>query len=329
MGQTSVIDRRRLLAAVAGGLLGPPIAAFAQPPTKMLRVGILGNEDNPPWEGLRKGLRDLGYIEGRNITFERRWSGGFTDRLPVLARELVVLKPDVIVVSGTQAALAARDATKSIPIVMALAQYPDRLGLVESLARPGGNITGMSTIAPQLMAKKLELLREFAPQASRVAVLWNPVSPSEQMQFRDLMTAATDAGVTIQSVEARDPEQMTSALAEVTSRRAQSLMAIGNPITFHKRQLIADFALREHLPSVFEERLFVDAGGMVSYGPNFEDLFRRTATYLDKIFRGAKPADLPVEQPTKFELVINRRTALAIGLKVPPSMALRADQIID
>jgi putative ABC transport system substrate-binding protein len=311
------------------GFLLPPVVAHAQATAKVYRIGVLGNEDNPPWEGLRQGLRDLGYVDGRNITFEWRWSGGFTDRLPALARELVALKPDVIVVSGSQAALAAREATKSIPIVMALSQHPEKLGLVESLARPGGNITGLSTIAPQLMAKKLELLKEVAPHVSRVAVLWNPSSPSEQLQFRDLMDAASGAGVTIQSIAARSPEDLPAALAEIASQRAHAMLAVGNPITFKGRHLVADFARSHRLPSVFEEQLFVEAGGLVSYGPNFVDLFRRAAGYVDRILKGTRPADLPVEQPIKFELVINRKTAASLGLAIPPSVLLRADRVIE
>jgi ABC-type uncharacterized transport system substrate-binding protein len=320
-----------LTAALAfiAGLLLQPSTALVQPPAKVPRVGILGNEDTPPWEGLRQGLRDLGYIEGHNITFERRWSGGFPDRLPALARELVALQPDVIVVSGSQAALAARDATKSIPIVMALSQHPDKLGLVASLARPGGNITGLSTIAPQLMAKKLELLREVAPQVSRVAVLWNPTSPSENLQVRDLMDAASAAGVTIQSIEARSPDELPAALANAISSRVQALIVVGNPVTFRGRRLIADFTRTNRLPSVFEEQLFVEAGGLASYGPNFEDLFRRAAGYVDKILKGAKPAALPVEQPTRLELVINRNTAAGLGITIAPSVLLRAERVIE
>ena len=304
-------------------------SADAQPTARVFRMGILGNEDNPPWEGLRQGLRDLGYVDGRNITFEWRWSQGFPDRLPALARELVALKPDVIVVSGSQAARAAKDATKTIPIVMALSQYPERQGLVESLARPGGNLTGLSTIAPQLMAKKLELLKEVAPQVSEVAVLWNPTSPSEHLQVRDLIDKAAAAGVTIQSIEARNPDVLPAALAYAISRRGQALMVIGNPVTFKGRQLIADFARRNHLPSVFEEQLFVEAGGLMSYGPRYDDLFRRAATYVDRILKGAKPAELPVEQPIKFELSLNQTTARTLGLTIPPSVLLRADRVIE
>jgi len=306
-----------------------PRSADAQPTARVFRIGILGNEDNPPWEGLRRGLRDLGYVHSRNITFESRWSQGFPERLPALARELVASKPDVIVVSGSQAARAAKDATKTIPIVMALSQYPERQGLVESLARPGGNLTGLSTIAPQLMAKKLELLKEIAPQVSQVAVLWNPISPSEQLQVRDLTDAAAAAGVTIRSIEVRDPDVLPAALADATSSRVQGLMIIGNPITFKGRQLIADFARRNQLPSVYEEQLFVEAGGLMSYGPRFDDLFRRAAMYVDKILKGVKPAELPVEQPTKFELTLNQTTARTLGLTIPPSVLLRADRVIE
>ena len=325
------MKRRHIVRSAASALLCCvlPLAARAQKAAKPYRLGILGNQDNPPWEGFRQGLRDLGYIDGRNIRFEWRWSQGFPDRLPALARELVALKPDVIVVSGSQAALAAQDATKTIPIVMAISQHPEKLGLVESLARPGGNVTGLSTIAPQLMAKKLELLREVAPQVSRVAVLWNPASPSEHLQIRDLMVAASAAGVEIQSIEVRKPDELPAAFAVVASNRAQALLVVGNPVTFKGRQLIADFGRRNRLPSVFEEQLFVDAGGLMSYGPGFGDLFRRAAAYVDRILKGARPADLPVEQPIRFELFINRKTATSLGLTIPSSVLLRADQVID
>jgi putative ABC transport system substrate-binding protein len=324
--------KRRHLLRIAPALLvalvvPPPVRT--QPVTRVHRVAILGNDDNPPWEGLRQGLRELGYVDGRNIVLEWRWSRGLPDRLPALARESAARKPDVIVVSGTQAALAARDATKSIPIVMVLSQYPEKLGLIESLARPGGNVTGLSTIAPQLMAKKLELLREFAPQTARVVVLWNPTSPSEQLQIRDLMTAAATAGVTVESIGATNPGELASALQEAAARRAHALVVIGNPITFNGRQSIADFARSQRLPAVFEDQLFVEAGGLASYGPSYSDLFRRAAGFVDRILKGAKPADLPVEQPIAFELVINRSTAARLGLVIPASVMLRADRVID
>jgi putative ABC transport system substrate-binding protein len=314
--------------ACLGRLASLPLAAHGQSGTKVYRVGILGNQDNPPWEGLRRGLRELGYFEGRNITVDWRWSQGFPDRLPALARELVALKPDVLVVSGSQAALAAKAATGTLPIVATLIQHPEQLGLVSSLARPGSNVTGLSTYSPQLSAKKLELLKEVVPNIYRVALIWNPASESERLQFRDVMGAAATAGVTIQSIEVQSPDELPRAFSEIRSSRAQALMAIGNPINFKGREQLAEFALKHRLPSIFEEGLFVEAGGLMSYGPSFIEMFRRAATYVDRIFKGAKPADLPIEQPTSFELIINLKTATALGLAISPAILLRADKVI-
>ena len=322
------MDRRTFL-TLAGGLLATPVAAEGQPAGRVWRIAVLGNENNPPWEGFRQGLRDLGYVEGRNVTMEWRWSEGKTDRLPGLAMELVALKPDVIVASGTQAVRAAKQATSAIPIVMTTSSYPDKIGLVESLSRPGGNVTGLSNLGPELSGKKLELLKEIAPKASRVAVLWNPTSPVEPLTVKELLTAAAAVGVEIQSVEVRSPDDFSAAFTTLSSSRVHALLALGNPINFRGRHLIADFALRNRLPSVYDERLFVDAGGLMSYAPSFTDSFRRAATYVDKILKGAKPADLPVEQPTKFELVINVKTAKILGLSIPPSLLLRADRLVE
>ena len=318
-----------LTAILAIGFLATPELGAAQPPVKIYRIGVLGNENNPPWDGLRQGLRDLGYVDGRNLSMEWRWSEGKTDRFPALAMELVALRPDVIVASGTQAVRAAKQATSAIPIVMTVSSYPDKIGLVESLSRPGGNVTGLSNLGPELSGKKLELLKEIAPKVSRVAVLWNPASPVEPLAFRELVTAAPALGVEIQSVEVRSPDDFSAAFAALSSSRVHALLALGNPINFRGRQLIADFALRDRLPSIYDERLFVDAGGLMSYAPSFTDLFRRAATYVDKILKGAKPADLPVEQPTKFELVINVKTAKILGLTIRPSLLLRADQLLE
>jgi putative ABC transport system substrate-binding protein len=321
--------RLALTAILALGFLAASLVGSAQPAAKVYRIGVLGNENTPPWEGFRQGLRDLGYVDGRNVTMEWRWSEGRTDRLPALAIELVGLRVDVIVASGTQAVRAAKQATGTIPIVMTVSSYPDKIGLVESLARPGGNVTGLSNIAPELSGKRVELLKEIAPRVSRVAVLWNPASPVEPLGFRELLAAAPAAGVEIVSVEVRTPDDYPAAFAAVASSRAHALLAHGNPVNFKNRQLIADFALRSRLPSIYEERLFVEAGGLMSYAPSFTDLFRRAATYVDKILKGAKPADLPVEQPTKFELVINLRTAKALGFTIPPLVLFRADQVIE
>jgi putative ABC transport system substrate-binding protein len=319
---------RVLVLTLALALLAAPLAAEAQQAGKVYRIGVLGNENNPPWDGLRQGLRELGYVDGRNVSMEWRWSEGRTDRFPGLAMELVALKPDVIVASGTQAARAAKQATSTIPIVMTTSSYPDRIGLVDSLSRPGGNITGLSNVGPELSGKKLELLKEIAPKASRVAILWNPASEVEPLVVRDLMTAAPALGVELQSVEVRSPDDFSAAFATLSASRVHALLALGNPINFWGRQLIADFALRNRLPSIYDERLFVDAGGLMSYAPSFTDSFRRAATYVDKILKGAKPADLPVEQPTKFELVINAKTAKALSLTIPPSVLARADEVI-
>jgi putative ABC transport system substrate-binding protein len=273
-------------------------------------------------------MRDLGYVDNRNVTMEWRWSGGKTDRLPALAIELVQAKVDVIVVSSTQATRAAKQATSTIPIVMAVSAYPDKLGLVESLARPGGNVTGLSNLGPELLGKSFELLKEIAPKASHLAVLWNPASPVEALVFKEVLAAAPAFGLEIQSIEMRTPEDSAEAFATVTASRADALFALGNPVNFKNRQLIVDFALKTRLPSLYQERLFVESGGLVSYAPRFSDLFRRAATYVDKILKGAKPADLPVEQPTKFELVVNLKTAEALALTIPQSVLLRADEVI-
>jgi ABC-type uncharacterized transport system substrate-binding protein len=305
------------------------LAAEAQPAGKVYRIGVLGNENAPPWEGFRQGLRELGYVDSRNVAMEWRWSEGRTDRLPELAVELVRLRVDIIVASGSQAVRAAKQATSIIPIVMTTVAYPERIGLVESLAHPGGNVTGLSNIAGELSGKRLELLKEIAPKISRVALVWNPASPVEPFGRQEVLTAARAANLEIVSAEVRTPEDYPAAFAAVTAGRAQAVLAHGNPVNFSNRQLIVDFALKNRLPGIYEERVFVEAGGLMSYAPSFTDLFRRAATYVDKILKGAKPADLPVEQPTKFELVINLKTAKALGLTIPQSILVRADQVIE
>jgi len=324
-----MMKRAALTVVLALGLLAAPLAAEAQQAMKVYRIGILGNENNPPWDGFRQGLLDVGYVDGRNLSMEWRWSEGKPDRFPALAMELVALRPDVIVASGTQAVRAAMEATSAIPIVMTTSSYPEKIGLVKSLSRPGGNVTGLSNVGPELSGKKLELLKEIAPKVSRVAVFWNPASTVEPLALQELLTAARAVSVEIQSVEVRSPDDFSAAFAAVSSSRVHALLAFGNPINFRGRQLISDFALRNRLPSIYDERLFVDAGGLMSYAPSFIDSFRRAATYVDKILKGTKPADLPVEQPTKFELVINLKTAKALGLTIPPSVLGRADQIIE
>ena len=316
-----------LSAALIGALVPP--SADAQPTVRVYRIGTLGNENTPVWEGLRQGLRDLGYMEGRNISIEARWSNGSPDRLPALARELAELKPDVIVASSTQAIHAAKNATTTIPVVMVLASFPDKVGLIESLARPGGNVTGLSTLGPQLMAKRVELLKEIVPKASRVALLFDPANPVESLAMRELIAAGESAGIKVQMFAARSPDEVVTSLAAAASSGADALWAFGNPANFKNRQLIAEAARKNRLPSMFDERLFVDAGGLVSYGPSYLDQFRRAATYVDKILKGAKPAELPVEQPIKFDLSLNQTTARTLGLTIPPSVLLRADRVIE
>ncbi|RZL87708.1 MAG: ABC transporter substrate-binding protein [Variovorax sp.] len=321
-------DRRAFIGGVAGGLLASPLVTFAQQHTKLPRIGILGSTYGTAWDAFRLGLRELGYVEGRNVTMEWRWAEGKPDRFPELATELVELKVDLIVTSSTQAALAAKQATSSIPIVMTISSYPEKMGLAESLAHPGGNITGFSNIAPELIGKRLELLKAIAPKVSRVAVLWNPASRIEPYGFREVLAGASVVGVEIQSVEVRTPDDYPAAFATVTASRADALHAFGNPVNFKHLQLIADFALRNLLPSSYEERAFVEAGGLLSYAPSFIDLYQRAGSYVDKILKGAKPGDLPIQQPTKFEFVINSKTAKALGLTIARSLLVRADDVI-
>jgi len=320
---------RVLIAIFALAFLAISEPAVAQSPGKIQRLAVLGNENNPPWEGFRRGLRELGYVDGQNVTIEWRWSEGKPDRFPGLAAEVVALKPDVIVASGTQAIRAAKRATSAIPIVMTTSSYPDKIGLVDSLSRPGGNVTGLSNVGPELSGKKLELLKEIAPKASRVAVVFNPSSEVEPLVVQELSALALTVGFEIESIEVRSPDDFSTAFAALSPSRLHALLAVGNPINFRGRQQIADFALKNRLPSIYDERLFVEAGGLLSYAPSFTDSFRRAATYVDKILKGQKPADLPVEQPTKFEPVINLKTAKALGLTIPPSLLLRADQVIE
>ncbi len=311
------------------GLGAAPLAAVAQQSDKVHRIGILGNEATRPWQAFLQRLLELGYVDGLNIGIESRWSEGMTDSFPALAAELVQGKVDVIVASGTQAVRAAMRATSAIPIVMAVSSYPDKIGLVHSLARPGGNVTGMSNIAPELNGKRIELLREMAPGLSRVALFFNPASPVEPLGLQEVLAAASVTGVSIQPVEVSSGDDIPAAFAAVASGRADALHVFGNPVNFKNRQLIADFAARRRLPGIYEERLFIEAGGLMSYAPSYVDLFQRAALHVDKILKGARPADLPVEQPSKFELLINLKTAKTLGLTIPQSILLRADEMIE
>jgi putative ABC transport system substrate-binding protein len=278
---------------------------------------------------LRDSLRELGMIEGKNLIFEGRYAENDLDRLPALAAELVSLKVDVIVGVATLAPLAAKRATSTIPIVMAAAGDPVGSGLVASLARPGGNITGTSLMAPDLAGKRLELLTELLPGISRVAVLWNAANPYSALVFKETVGAARILGIELQSLEVRAPDDFDGALEAATGQHAAALITVEDPLTNSHRVKIAEFAAGKRLPTMAGIRIFADAGGLMSYGSNLDDIFRRSADYVGKILKGAKPSDLPVEQPTRFELVINLKSAKALGLTIPQSMLMLADELIE
>jgi putative ABC transport system substrate-binding protein len=316
-------------------ILAAPLAAEAQQAAKIARIGLLaGNLAASPHlrETFRQGLRDLGYVESRNVVIEYRDAEGKPERFPALAAELVALKVDVIVAAGgTLAALAAKQATRTLPIVFIGAADPVADGLVTSLARPGGNVTGLSTLGPELVGKRLELLTQAIPGVSRIAVLWQPGGQGERTD-KDMLKAADVAawalGVRLQFVEARGPDDFDRAFSDMTRARASALTVWGSAMFFSERRRLVDLAAKNRLPAVYSARDSVDAGGLMAYGLNFADMFRRAATYVDKILKGAKPGDLPVEQPTKFELVINLKTAKALGLTIPQSLLGRADEVI-
>ena len=322
------MERRAFLRLLGIGAVAAPLAAHAQQAGKIFKIGVLGTIDSPPWQAFREGLRQLGYEDGRNVTIEWRFSEGRTERLPALAAELVRLKVDVIVASSGPPPFAAKQATRTIPIVMANAPDPVGSGLVASLARPGGNITGLSTLAPEIVGKQLELLKEIVPRVSRVAVLWNPTNQAHPLPLGEAKVAARSLGVQLQILEARGPDEFESAFAAMVRERASALLVLGDGMFFLHRTRIALLATKQRLPTMFSAREHVDAGGLIVYGPSLRDNFRRAAVYVDKILKGAKPADLPVEQPTKFELVINLKTAKGLGLTIPQSVLMRADEVI-
>jgi putative ABC transport system substrate-binding protein len=328
------MDRRTFLAGTGAVLLAAPLAAEAQQAAKMARIGYLVTSlavSPHPQEAFRQGLRDLGYVEGRNVVIEYRDAEGKPERFPAVAAELVALKVDVIVAGPTLAALAAKQATKTIPIVFANAADPVASGLVSSLARPGGNVTGLSMLAPELVGKCLELLKQAVPGVSRVALLWQPGSSGERTEkdmLKEADVAARALRVRPQFVEARGPDDFDRAFSDMTRARAGALAVLPSSMLFNERRRLVDLAAKNRLPAVFPYREAVDAGGLIAYGANFTDLYRRAAIYVDKILKGAKPADLPIEQPTKFELVINVKTAKALGLTIPQPLLGRADEVI-
>ena len=325
--------KRRAFLGGLGALSAAPSFATAQPASRVYRIGYLGtlpvtSEANPTFGILLRRLRELGYVEGQNMVVEGRFSEGRNERYRALATELVNLKVDLIVAPGTPAALAAKEATSTIPIVTVVVGDPIGSRLIASLARPGGNVTGMSSSGTDIVAKQLELLKEIAPRLSRVAVLSNPTAQAHVISLKELEVAARTLRVRLQPIEVRTPKDIESAFAAMTKERVEALIPLDDAFMFTQRRLIADLALQHRLPTAVLQRFYPEAGALMSYGPSFADLFLRAATYVDKILKGAKPADLPVEQPTKFELVINLKTAKALGLSIPPSLLQRADEVI-
>jgi len=306
--------------------------AHAQQEKKVPRIGLLSPvspSDTAHWhQSFRQGLGDLGWVEGKNISIEYRYAEGRADRLPELAADLVRLKVDIIVAASATDALAAKSATRAIPIVMASAGDPVASGLVESLARPGGNVTGLSQIAPELAGKRLELLKEIVPKLSRVAVLWNPQGRASTVGWKEIQLPARELRVQLHSLEARSSNDFDKAFNDATGTRAGALVIMPDPLFVANLKRIAERAAKSRLPSIHHLSEFVDSGGLVAYGVHRSDMFRRAATYVDKILKGTKPADLPVEQPMKFELVFNLKTAKAIGLTIPPNVLARADKVI-
>jgi putative tryptophan/tyrosine transport system substrate-binding protein len=327
------VQRRDFLVA-AGALLAAPLVAEAQQAAKVTRIGYLSHNlaasPHLP-EAFRQGLRDLGYVEGRNLVIEYRDAEGKAERLPALAAELVALKVDVIVTVSNTTALAAKQATRTVPIVFTAVADPVAAGIVTSLARPGGNVTGLASLGSELVGKRLELLKQAVPGVSRVAVLWLPGALGERTD-NDMRTGADVAsrarGVRLQFVEARDPADFDRAFSDMTRARADALTVLPSNMFLREHRRLVDLAAKNRLPAVYTSREFVDAGGLMSYGTNSADLHRRAATYVDKILKGAKPGDLPVEQPTKFELVINLKSAKALGLTIPQSVLAHADEVI-
>jgi putative tryptophan/tyrosine transport system substrate-binding protein len=322
------------LAAMALLVLAAPLAVEAQPAAKIYAVGILGEEELDPsesqmWQGFRLGLRELGWIEGQNIRIESRWAEDNSARLPELARDLVRLKVDVIVTRGSTYVQGARKATSAIPIVFLVHADPVGSGHVASLARPGRNITGLSLQLTEINRKGFEILTTTVPAAKKIAVVYNPDTPSHIPGLKALEEAARTRRVQLLPVVARGGKELEGAFAAIARAEAQALFVLSFGPYMAARQRVAELAIRHRLPTMFASRDHVQAGGLMSYGADIGDLFRRGAIYVDKILRGAKPADLPVEQPTKFELVINVNTAKTLGLTIPQSLLLRADQVID
>jgi ABC-type uncharacterized transport system substrate-binding protein len=308
-------------------LLAAPLPGTAQPRSPVPRIGILtpaAEASTPLWEAFRHGLRDLGYVEGQNLLLEYRFAAGHNERLPALAAELVHLQVDLLVTNSGPGARAAKDATNTIPLVTVAGGHE----VVASLARPGGNITGLTLMAPELGGKRLELLKAALPHVSRVAVLRNAGTPGSADELRGVEAAARDLGLQLHPLAIRHPDQLDSVFAAMTREGAEALIALGDAVFWNHRTRVVALAAQHRLPAVFDAREFAEAGGLMTYGPSVPDSYRRAATYVDKILKGAKPADLPVERPVKFELVINLKAAKTLGVTIPPALLFQADAVI-
>ena len=323
--------RRRKFITLLGGAAAWPLAARAQP--KITRVGFMGNSTVALEANLvgafRDGLHELGYEEGRNIIIEYRWADGKYERFPALVAELIAAKVDVIVTAGTPAALAVKKATTTVPLVMVAVGDPVGTGLVPSLARPGGNLTGLSSIAPDLEGKRLDILREVVPTLSHVAILFNSLNPFHVASMRQAHAAAQAMGIKLQQHDIRKSEDLDGAFAAIRNERPDALLILADRVFLHNRQRMMDFTEEQRLPNINAYTELVEAGGLMSYGPSYEDMHKRAAIYVDKIIKGAKPADLPIEQPSKFTFNINLKVAKALGLSVPSSLVTLADKVIE
>ena len=325
-----MITRRQVVLALGAGALMAPLGAFGQKPAgKVFIIGILAIEKWPPIDSFRQAMQKLGYLEGQNVRYEIRYAEGRNERFAELATDLVSLKVDAILTWGTPAVLAAKRATTTIPIVMGAIGDAVGARVVSSLARPGGNITGNNALQAELEAKRIELLKEIVPTISRVTVLWNSTNSYTAIALQHAQAAAPKLKVTLSKHDAHDPTTLDNSLARLLKERPDAVIVLSDTFLVSQRRRIAQFALKQKLPSVYNFVEHVEAGGLVAYTPDYHALFRRAADYVDKILKGAKPGDIPIEQPTKFELVVNLKTAKSIGVKIPPSVLLRVDRVIE
>ena len=317
------------MTVLGGAAVAWPLAAHAQQPGKVWRMGFIAHGHESFYDALFEGLREYGYEEGRNLIVERRYAQGQAERFKEFAAEMVRLNVDIIIVVTTPAALAVKKATTTIPIVHPNAIDPLNTGLIASLAHPGGNLTGGAQLTAEVSAKRLEILKRVVPRLSRVAALWNPANPALVFSWKETQGAARALGVTLQSHEVQGPKDFAAAFAMTADERPDALLVLQDAVTMQQRNEIIDFAIQKRLPSMFQEKGWAVAGGLMSYGENLPSMYRRAAYFVDRIFKGAKAADLPVEQATKFDMVLNLKTAKAIGLTIPDSVLVLADEVIE